>query len=76
MMNFRLIVCLMLGALVLGGTPAMAADTAQKTGTPNAFFTHTTYNFPTVVDGVTVVHEFPVKNFGTADLRIQKIKTD
>jgi len=74
-MKIRLIACLMLGAFVFGGAPALAADTAPKTGTPNAVFTHTTYNFPTVVDGVTIVHEFPVKNFGTADLRIHKIKT-
>lgn len=74
-MNVRTLVCLMLGAFVLGGTPALATDTAQKTGTPNAVFTHTAYNFPTVVDGVTIEHEFPVKNVGTADLRIHKIKT-
>lgn len=74
-MKVRFIICLLLGALVLGGPPAGAADTAQKTGAPNAVFTHTTYNFPTVVDGVTIVHEFPVKNFGTVDLRIHKIKT-
>jgi len=74
-MNVRLIACLVLGALVLGGTLALADDTDPKNGVPNAVFTHTTYNFSTVVDGVTVVHEFPVKNFGTADLHIHKIKT-
>lgn len=74
-MNVRLIICLMLGAFVFGGVPALAADTDQKNGTPNAVLSHTSYNFPTVVDGVTIVHEFPIKNLGTAALQIHKIKT-
>lgn len=74
-MNVRLIIYLMLGVFVVGGAPALATDTAQKTGTPNAVLTHTSYNFPTVVDGVTIVHEFPIKNLGTATLQIHKIKT-
>ncbi len=73
MMNVRNFIALTLAGLVLGGATAMGAS--KDTGVPKAVFVDTTLTFPTVVDGVVITREFTVKNFGSADLRIDKIKT-
>ena len=74
-MNIKKLMIAMLAALILGGAPVPAADTAPETAVPKAVFVTTTLTFPTVVDGVVVTREFTVKNFGSADLRIDKVKT-
>ncbi len=74
-MNIRNLVAFMIVGWVLSGSAAIAADVQKTTGVPVAVFESTTYHFPTVVDGVTIVHDFIVKNKGTADLKIEKIKT-
>lgn len=75
MIIFRNLAALMLVALLLGSTTAVAADGSKDTRAPKAVFANTSQTFPTVVDGVVVTREFTVKNFGSADLRIDKIKT-
>lgn len=75
MMKISSIRALTLVTLVLGWTTVIAADTPPHAGIPTAVFSSTRYNFPTVVDGVAVMHEFAVKNIGSADLKIEKVKT-
>jgi len=75
MMNIRDFIALMLVALLLGGATATAADAPKDTGVPKAVFAVTRMTFPPVVDGVVITREFTVKNVGSADLRIDKIKT-
>jgi hypothetical protein len=75
MMNIRNFIALMLVALLLGGATATAMDASKDTGVPKAVFAVTRLTFPTVVDGVVITREFTVKNVGSADLRIDKIKT-
>lgn len=74
-MNIRNLLAVMIAGWVLTGATAIAADAQKTTSVPMAFFASTTYNFPTVVEGVVVLHEFTVKNFGKADLKIEKVKT-
>ena len=74
-MIIRNLIALMLVALFLGGATATAKDASKDTGAPKAVFASTTLTFPTVVDGVVITREFTVKNVGSADLRIDKIKT-
>jgi hypothetical protein len=74
-MNIRNVMALVIAGWVLTGATAIAADAQKTTSAPNAIFASTTYNFPTVVEGVVVEHEFTVKNFGTADLKVEKVKT-
>ena len=74
-MHIRNMIVLALAVLVLGGPMAAAADASESSGTPAAVFKKTAYYFPTVVDGVAITHAFPVRNTGTADLKITKVKT-
>jgi hypothetical protein len=75
MMNIRNFIALMLAALLLGGVAVTATGASKDTGTPQAVFTATTLTFPAVVDGVVITREFTVKNVGSADLKIDKIRT-
>ena len=74
-MKIRNSVALMMVAWLFTGATAIAADARKTSGVPMAVFESTTYHFPTVVDGVTIVHDFVLKNRGTADLKIEKVKT-
>lgn len=74
-MNIRYLVALMLVASLLGGATATATESPKDTGVPKAVFESTTLTFPTVVDGSVITREFKVRNLGSADLRIDKIKT-
>ena len=74
-MTFRNSIALMLVALLLGGAAATAAETAKDRGVPKAVFADTTLTFPKVVDGTVITREFTVKNLGSADLTIDKVKT-
>ncbi len=47
----------------------------QNDARPTAFFPQTHYEFSPVLDGAKVVHEFAVKNKGTAVLNIERVKT-
>ena len=75
MMMIRNLAALILAALLMGGATATAADAPKETAAPKAVFAATRLTFPAVVDGVVVTREFTVKNFGSADLRIDKVKT-
>jgi len=74
-MTIRNLMALMIAGWVLAGPPAIAADAQKTTSAPKAIFASTTYNFPTVVEGVVVEHEFTLKNFGTAELKVERVKT-
>ncbi|MCP3953280.1 MAG: hypothetical protein GY697_13830 [Desulfobacterales bacterium] len=74
-MIIRNLIAFMLAAALLGGAPAITTGASQAAGEPKAVFATTSLTFATVVDGVVVTREFMVKNFGSADLRIDKIKT-
>jgi hypothetical protein len=47
----------------------------QDQSTPSAVFPETSYEFPGVLDGAKVVHEFVIQNKGTAPLKVEKVKT-
>ena len=74
-MTIRNSIALMLIALLLGGAAATAAEAPKDKGVPKAVFAATTLTFPKVVDGTVINREFTVKNHGSADLRIDKVKT-
>ena len=40
-----------------------------------AFFPETSYEFMPVLDGAKVVHEFVIRNKGSAVLKVEKVKT-
>ena len=48
----------------------LAAD-----GKPSAVLPETQYHFPPVVDGAVVIHDFVLKNTGTADLIIKNLES-
>jgi hypothetical protein len=48
---------------------------AQDDSAPLAFFPQTLYEFPSVLDGAQVVHEFIIQNKGKAPLDIERVKT-
>jgi len=75
MMIYRNFVALILAVLLLGGTAAAGADAPKDAAAPKAVFPATTLTFANVVEGVVVTRDFTVKNFGSTDLRIDKIKT-
>ena len=50
-------------------------DTAVPGGKPVAVVPEADYSFPMVVDGSQVVHDFILKNEGTAPLDVTKVKT-
>jgi len=54
---------------------ASRADTTTTPQIPAAFLPITTFNFPEVVEGTEVVHDFIILNKGTGTLNIQKVET-
>ena len=50
-------------------------DQASPQPTPTAVFPETSYEFPAVLDGAKVVHEFVIQNKGTAPLKVERVKT-
>jgi hypothetical protein len=55
---------------------AVPIGATAKEGAPAAVLPETHYRFGTAIEGETVQHDFTLINKGTADLRIEKIKTD
>jgi hypothetical protein len=51
------------------------ADSTPAPQLPAAFLPITTFNFPEVVEGTEVVHDFIILNKGTGPLNIQKVET-
>jgi hypothetical protein len=56
--------------------PAPAAQPNQTGGaSPAVFFPEKVFEFPPVIDGVKVVHDFVVVNRGSAPLTIENVRT-
>ena len=55
-------------------TPSTSADEAGG-GVPIVHFPAVRYEFPTVVEGQEVVHNFAIANRGTAPLIIERVKS-
>ena len=59
--------------------PETRAEIKNISGTstkpPSVVVPESTYEFPAVVDGVKVTHEFTVYNKGKGDLEINRVKT-
>ena len=48
---------------------------SQDQSGPKAVFPESSYEFPAVLDGAKVVHEFVIQNKGTAPLKVERVKT-
>ena len=70
MMNW---ICMILIA-IFAGVP-LPANAKTQGGTPEAVLPEAQYRFGAAIEGETVQHDFILHNKGTADLRIEKIKT-
>jgi hypothetical protein len=44
-------------------------------GNPSIFIPENSYEFPSVVDGTQVMHDFAIFNKGDGDLEIKRVKT-
>lgn len=55
--------------------PDVKTDAVTTEGNPEIFADQTEFKFPTVLDGVQVVHNFVIQNKGDAELKIKKVKT-
>ena len=77
MVNKRILIGIaFLGVLMVWGALVQAAQhSGRPVAAPKAVFETTTLTFPTVVEGVVITHAFKIKNAGSADLRIDKVKT-
>ncbi len=64
----QMILALTVLVLVLPAVPAAA-------GTPAAVVPSPLYEFEPVPDGEHIFHDFIIKNTGTADLKISRVKT-
>jgi len=56
-------------------TAVSLADTTPVPQLPSAFMPTTSFNFPEVVEGTEVVHDFTIMNKGAGPLNIQKVET-
>lgn len=48
----------------------------EKPGAPSAYIVQSQYEFEPIVEGGEVLYGFVLKNKGTADLIVEKVKTD
>jgi hypothetical protein len=55
--------------------PAICRADIQTEGVPLAVIPETVYEFPTVIDGQEVIHDFIIQNQGTAVLKVERVKT-
>jgi hypothetical protein len=63
------ITCVLLMVTVSRAEPSSAPQL------PTAFLPITTFNFPEVVEGTEIVHDFIILNKGAGPLNIQKVQT-
>ena len=61
--------------LLLMGTGVLSAATEDTTAVPVLDIAVTDHQFDAVVEGTEVVYDFTVRNKGTADLLIHKVRT-
>lgn len=74
----RIAICGLLLAGSMGGAfcpPASAQPNLTTGGSPAVFFPEKVFEFPPVIDGVKVIHDFVVANQGTAPLAIENVRT-
>lgn len=64
------ICCFVSGAAVCRGANDPAPDT------PSARTAQSRYLFGSVLEGKEILHDFIIENKGTADLKIEKVRTD
>lgn len=60
--------------LLVSPSAGLADDRVLRKG-PIAHVSEPNYTFPIVVDGMSVRHDFVIRNTGTATLEIEKVKT-
>lgn len=69
-----------LAALVMMAAPVEGQDSAGTDALdpngPRAVFPQLQYEFPAVMEGITVRHDFVIENHGAAPLVIKKISPD
>ena len=61
-------------ALLIVSTGAFGNESGVG-GKPSAFFPNPSYEFAPVLEGTVIQHDYRVRNRGTADLEIQRVKT-
>jgi hypothetical protein len=66
---FLVVVCCLLFSI-----SPVAGEEKAPASVPSAVVPSPTYNFPEVTEGVEVLHDFIIKNEGTAQLDIKKVK--
>ena len=66
-------IAIMLGSFFILLVPVLGL--AADTGKPVAFLAENVFEFPPVVEGVQIVHEFSIENKGDAPLEILDLKS-
>lgn len=61
--------------IALFASAAFGAADAEGQGAPDAVVPDAEFQFPPTVEGDEVIHDFVIKNTGTAPLEIQKVQT-
>jgi len=68
---FNLFVC---GILFFAADVLAAGD--QTPESPSAFILGSRYTFNPVLEGTEILHDFVVQNKGSAELKIEQVRTD
>ena len=71
----KLITCLSVLFLFISVVSIAAGQEKQTGPFPEAVFPASVYEFPPIVEGLNVLHDFKVHNRGSVELRILKIRT-
>ena len=71
----RLNILSVLAVALIIAFPAAICLSAQVESTATAFFPQTRHEFLPVLDGAKVIHDFVIKNTGTAMLKVERVKT-
>ena len=71
----KLITCLSVLFLFISMVSIAAGQENQTGPFPEAVFPAPVYEFPSIVEGLSVKHDFKVQNKGSAELKIQKVRT-
>jgi len=70
----RVLICFSLVLACLAASVATASNTAPE-NRPKAVAPDSIYQFQPVLEGEDIVHDFIVRNTGTAELVIENVKT-
>lgn len=74
----RMVIYGILLAVLMGWAfcpPVPAQPNSPTGGSPAVFFPEKVFEFPAVIDGIKVVHDFVVANRGTLPLAIDNVRT-